>query len=515
MGDSIIGRCAFLGALCCAIAGVHFVSKKRSHPLPPGPPAGSMLLGHYGQMPWGSPVTVFREWAKKYGDVVYLRCFGQPYIVLDSAEAATELLEKQSAIFSSRPNTMVYKLMGWDPDVVFLPYGPHFRKQRKIFQTSFSPQACVEFQPMQLQNARILVHGLMENQGDSVQLLNRFTIALAIGIAYGHQILSADDEYIKVIQDSSTALSYGGMPAGTLVDYFPVLQYFPSWFPGTHYVNVAREWKWAVRKMIEWPYEVVLKNIAEGSARPCFVVNQLEAACKDVLTSDEHEDIRTAAAVIYSAGSDTTSFTLQKFFLAMLLYPEVQKKGQDEVDQVVGADRLPSFEDRDSLPFVYCIIQELLRWHPVAPLAVPHCSTEECVYKGMRIPKGSYVFPNTESMSLDDNVYTNPSEFNPSRFLPPSEGGKGEPQFEPAFGFGRRVCPGKHLALANIWAVVSTVLATLQIGKSSDETGREITPSGKFNIGFTSCPKEFCCSVVGRPNRARDLVRELVVKVSS
>ncbi|KAF4565365.1 hypothetical protein EYR36_001936 [Pleurotus pulmonarius] len=365
-------RCAFLGALCCAaIAGVHFASKKRRHPLPPGPLSNSILVGHFGQMPWGSPVTVFREWAQKYGDVVYVHCLGQPYIILDSAEAASELLEKRSAIFSSRPNTMVYKLMGWDPDVVFLPYGPQFRKQRKIFQTSFSPQACIEFEPVQLQNAHLLVHGLMENKGDLVQLLNRFTIALAIRIAYGHQILSPDDEYIKIIQDSGSALSHGGMPTGTLVDYFPVLQYFPSWFPGTHYVNVAREWKWAVRKMIEWPYEVVLKNIATGKARPCFVANQLESACKDVLTSDEHEDIRTAAAVIYSAGSDTTSFTLQKFFLVMLLYPEVQKKGHEEVDRVVGVDRLPSFEDRNSLTFVNCIIQELLRWHPVAPLGVP------------------------------------------------------------------------------------------------------------------------------------------------
>ncbi|KAF4588313.1 hypothetical protein EYR38_010280 [Pleurotus pulmonarius] len=446
-------------------------------------------------MPWGSPVTVFREWAQKYGDVVYVHCLGQPYIILDSAEAASELLEKRSAIFSSRPNTMVYKLMGWDPDVVFLPYGPQFRKQRKIFQTSFSPQACIEFEPVQLQNAHLLVHGLMENKGDLVQLLNRFTIALAIRIAYGHQILSPDDEYIKIIQDSGSALSHGGMPTGTLVDYFPVLQYFPSWFPGTHYVNVAREWKWAVRKMIEWPYEVVLKNIATGKARPCFVANQLESACKDVLTSDEHEDIRTAAAVIYSAGSDTTSFTLQKFFLVMLLYPEVQKKGHEEVDRVVGVDRLPSFEDRNSLTFVNCIIQELLR----CPL------TSSILLKTLT----------KSSMSLDDSVYTNPSEFNPSRFLPTTEGGKGEPLFEPAFGFGRRVCPGKHLALANLWAVVSTVLATLQIGKARDDAGQEITPSGDFNIGFTSYPKEFQCSISGRSNRARDLMQELETKVSS
>ena len=56
------------------------------------------------------------------------------------------------------------------------------------------------------------------------------------------------------------------------------------------------------------------------------------------------------------------------FFLAMALYPEVQKKAQAEIDTVVGPHRLPDFEDRPSLPYINAIVKESMRWHLVAPL---------------------------------------------------------------------------------------------------------------------------------------------------
>ena len=78
----------------------------------------------------------------------------------------------------------------------------------------------------------------------------------------------------------------------------------------------------------------------------------------------------------------------------MSLYPEVQKKAQEELDRVVGSDRLPTSADRDSLPYLEAWIKELERWQPVAPLAVPHATVRDDIVDGCLVPGGTTVYAN-------------------------------------------------------------------------------------------------------------------------
>jgi cytochrome P450 len=78
----------------------------------------------------------------------------------------------------------------------------------------------------------------------------------------------------------------------------------------------------------------------------------------------------------------------------MALFPDVQRKAQEEIDRVVGTHRLPSFGDRENLPYLDAIVQEVLRWHPVAPMGIPHMTTEDDIYEGYLIPKGALLLPN-------------------------------------------------------------------------------------------------------------------------
>src|SRR5271170_1253181 len=82
------------------------------------------------------------------------------------------------------------------------------------------------------------------------------------------------------------------------------------------------------------------------------------------------------------------------FFLAMTLFPEVQLKAQEEIDRIVGTKRLPNFEDRANLPYVDAIVKEVLRWHPVGPIGVPHMTTEDDIFNGYLIPKGALILVN-------------------------------------------------------------------------------------------------------------------------
>ncbi|KDQ25622.1 hypothetical protein PLEOSDRAFT_1078104 [Pleurotus ostreatus PC15] len=490
-----------------ALVGGLFVYRKRSSkkrpPLPPGPPADP-LIGHLRVMPIDNHELVFLEWSKLYGDVMHLKVLSHNIIVLNSVEAATDLLEKRSALYSDRPNMTVYVEIGWDPILVFLPYGSRFRKHRQLLHSHFGQRAISKFQPIQLQNVLILAQGLMDNTKDYQHLLGRYTTAIVMRIAYGHQIVSDDDEFVQIAHDSGYTLNNAGPPGGTAVDLFPILMNFPSWFPGTHYASFAREWRWAVKKLCNRPYEYVKQRMAEGTAEPSFLLEQLEATSGKKLTDDEVEDIKGCAGVIFVAGGETTWSSLETFFLAVLRHPEVQKKGQEEIDRVIGPDRLPTFEDFDSLPYVECVAQEILRAHEHS--GVPHRSTEDDIYKGMFIPKGSIIFANIMGMSMDESVYAEPTRFNPDRYLPKSHGGNGEPHLDAAFGFGRRICPGRHLAVASIWIAVATIFATVDINRVKDVDGNEITPELEFETGITSRPKRFQCKTSPRSEKASSLV---------
>lgn len=78
----------------------------------------------------------------------------------------------------------------------------------------------------------------------------------------------------------------------------------------------------------------------------------------------------------------------------MALFPEVQRKAQAEIDRVVGPDRLPSFQDRESLPYINAMVKEILRWHPVLPMGTAHASVKDDMYEGYSFPKGTLMVPN-------------------------------------------------------------------------------------------------------------------------
>jgi len=181
----------------------------------------------------------------------------------------------------------------------------------------------------------------------------------------------------------------------------------------------------------------------------------------------------------------------------MVLYPHVQKLAQDEINKVIGTDRLPDFNDKSELPYLEAVFRETLRWRPVAPLGIPHAATNEDVYKGYYIPKGVVIVPNIWAMAQDKDKYSDPDTFDPSRFFD-SDGQLTNDTCEFAFGFGRRVCPGRHFAQASIWIAMAHILATFTIERAKYASGEPIEPDTEWAEGVTWHPKPFPCNFVPR-----------------
>jgi len=155
------------------------------------------------------------------------------------------------------------------------------------------------------------------------------------------------------------------------------------------------------------------------------------------------------------AGSETTSTTLMWWTLAMVIFPQVQRRAQAELDAVVGRTRLPTFADAPRLPYVRAVIKEVLRWRPGLPLGVSHKATEGDWYEGMFVPKGATCVANIWQCNHDRAVFGDDAdEFKPERHLDDEGGLRPGPietnqEGHSSFGFGRRICVGK--AELNTW----------------------------------------------------------------
>ena len=183
-----------------------------------------------------------------------------------------------------------------------------------------------------------------------------------------------------------------------------------------------------------------------------------------------------------SGGSGTTASVLNWWALAMVAFPEAQRRAQAELDVVVGRDRLPTFSDAPYLPYIHAIVKETLRWRPIAPLGVPHIATREDWYEGMYIPKGTACIANIWQCNHDRTVYGDDAdEFRPERFLNERgelTSGPMNPNQEghSSYGFGRRTCVGKLLANDALFMDVARALWAVNFERVRDESGNELLP---------------------------------------
>lgn len=201
-----------------------------------------------------------------------------------------------------------------------------------------------------------------------------------------------------------------------------------------------------------------------------------------------------------------TSSAIYALFLCLAQNPDVLRMAQIEIDSVVEGLRLPTFADRPSLPYVDAICKELLRWNAVSPTGPLHRTTENDVYDGYHIPADSIIFPNLEAMLHDPKTYTDPYRFKPERFLPELSGRPAEQDPHTiTFSVGRRMCPGIHLADANLFIVCAQIIAVFDVTKVV-ENGQVVEPIYEKLHGIVSQPALFKVNISPRSEKAEQLI---------
>ncbi|PIL25355.1 cytochrome P450 [Ganoderma sinense ZZ0214-1] len=449
------------------------VQRRRKYArLPPGPTA-LPIVGNLLDFPRKHLGREFAQMARKYGDVVYLNVLGQDTVVLGSLKAARDLLEKRSANYSNRPTSVMVQLyVGYEWLFVLMDYGARWRQHRRAVRPTMAP----DYHAFYMDAARNLLRLVLQDPQELGSHI-RFTFAkIAMGTIYGIEIREPNDKYYRMIERMGDVGEEIIVPGRFPVEAFPALRYLPSWFPGGGFKRWAADAKRDISRAVDGLFETAKSGMttdSDSSRRP--MIRQILGDSASQGDEELQKICKEVAATMYVAGADTASSnaTMGAFFLAMAMYPEVQKKAQQQLDAVVGTERLPDFSDRPSLPYIAAIVKELLRWHPATPMSAPHRILADDEYKGYLIPAGTSVFVNIWDIMRDPEVYSQPEDFVPECFL--DSAGKlaihGRDPADVVFGLGRRICPGRHFADAVLFILCASVLSAFEIGPPIGEDG--------------------------------------------
>ncbi|KZT69366.1 cytochrome P450 [Daedalea quercina L-15889] len=480
-----------------------------SQSLPPGP-WPLPLLGNALQLSLDYLHYTFSEWSQLYGDVVYMSVLGREVVVLSSLAAAQDLLDKRSAIYSDRPRSiLIHELMAFSPNMPLLPYGDEWRRQRRWIQAAFLDKAKLDsYRPIQQREVVSMLSKILQAPEAFASHIRRYEGGIMLEIAYGRTITARDDSFVQHAGQAFAQLTEAGAPSASFVDLIPILRYMPTWFPATSWKRKALEVRGLIQDVMNVPYEGTKQALADGTAGPSFLTTLLEETMEQGSpTPGDERAMKGLASVLYAAGTDTSATTVVTFVLAMVVHPEVCRKAQAEIDRVIGSARLPTFADRDSLPYVECVLRETFRWNVPLPIGIPHQVTREDHYRGFRIPGKSIVIANLWHMARNPTIYAEPDRYWPERHLgmDSSTLDATDPR-KIIFGFGRRICPGRQLADSSIWLAIACMLATFDFERARDANGNEIIPVTEFMPGAVSHPREFACSLRPRTQKVVELV---------
>ncbi|KAF9023913.1 cytochrome P450 [Hymenopellis radicata] len=336
--------------------GLSSLRRRRRFALPPGP-KGLPIVGNVFDRPLSRAWLCYGGWSDTYNsDVVSMEVFGQPVIILNSAKAAVELLEKRSAIYSDKPSFhMSNGLMGWGWDFGFMRYSDRWRLHRKTFNQYFNANQVSNYRPVQIQATVRFLRRLLQRPDDFYHHARHATSSIVLLLVYGYEAQEENDWYITIVNKALRKSEIAMQPGSYLVDYMPSLGVIPSWLPFAAFKKLAESIAPEARDILNLPFETAVAR----RSRVCVVSAVWKLCWTHKVALDVTMPVTNGIHV--AAGADTTVAIILTTILAMVLNPGVQKKAQAELDTVVGRSRLPGCDDQPNLPYIEALVLESMR----------------------------------------------------------------------------------------------------------------------------------------------------------
>ncbi|KAE8100109.1 hypothetical protein FH972_018036 [Carpinus fangiana] len=398
----------------------------------------------------------------QYGPILYLKLGSRSILVLSSPSLVEECFTKNDIIFANRPRTMAGDHFTYNSTApVWAPYGHMWRNLRRILAVEI-------FSQMNLQKSSVVrqeeVHSLLRqifrasNRGPqrlelrhlfSLLMFNIMMRMVAGKPCVGEEAAASMDlgkQNLKEFKEN-----YAANLSINICDFFPLLRWVGYKGLEKSMIRLQRKRDRFLRLLIE----EIKQNKASSLNKRNLIETLLSLhESEPELCSDNV--IKSIVLMMFVAGTDTTSTTMEWAMSLLLNHPEALQKVRAEIDNQVGHGRLLNDLDLPKLPYLRCVVNEALRLYPVAPLLLPHFSSKDCTLGGFHIPGGTILLVNAWSIHRDPKVWEEPNRFKPERFE--AFDGERERFKFVTFGTGRRACPGAGMAMRTMSLALGTFI---------------------------------------------------------
>ncbi|NXQ43030.1 CP1A4 protein, partial [Catharus fuscescens] len=305
--------------------------------------------------------------------------------------------------------------------------------------------------------------------------------AMCFGKRYEHE----DQELLSLVHLGN---EFGEVAAsGNPADFIPLLRYLPSRSMEL-FKDINRRFSIFVKKIVQEHYSSFdkehIRDITDSLISHC----QEKSAEEDAHGQLSNDKIIHIVNDLFGAGFDTVSTALSWSLMYVALYPDIQRKIQEELDQTIGRERRPRLSDRGKLPYTEAFILEMFRHSSFVPFTIPHSTTKATVLNGYYIPKDTCVFINQWQVNHDEKLWKEPSAFRPERFLTPTgtEVSRTESEKVLSFGLGKRRCLGEVIGRWEIFLFLTTLLQQLHFSLRPGEHV-DITPQYGLTMKYKKC----------------------------
>nr|Q4H4C3.3 RecName: Full=Cytochrome P450 1A2; AltName: Full=CYPIA2; AltName: Full=Cholesterol 25-hydroxylase; AltName: Full=Hydroperoxy icosatetraenoate dehydratase [Macaca fuscata fuscata]BAE16271.1 cytochrome P450 1A2 [Macaca fuscata] len=439
----------------------------------PPEPWGWPLLGHVLTL-GKNPHLALSRMSQLYGDVLQIRIGSTPVLVLSGLDTIRQALVRQGDDFKGRPDLYSFTFITDGQSMSFSPdSGPVWAARRRLAQNALntfsiasdpaSSSSCYLEEHVS-KEAEALISRLQELMAGPGHFdpYNQVVVSVAnvIGaMCFGQHFPESSDEMLSLVKNSHEFVESAS--SGNPVDFFPILRYLPN--PALQRFKAFNQrFRRFLQKTVQEHYQDFDKNSVQDITGALFKHSKKGPRASGNLIPQEK--IVNLVNDIFGAEFDTIATAISWSLMYLVTKPEIQRKIQKELDAVIGRGRRPRLSDRPQLPYLEAFILETFRHSSFVPFTIPHSTTRDTTLNGFYIPRECCVFINQWQVNHDPQLWGDPSEFRPERFLTAEGTTINKPLSEKImlFGLGKRRCIGEVLGKWEVFLFLAILLQQLE-----------------------------------------------------
>nr|XP_001502950.2 cytochrome P450 2D14 isoform X2 [Equus caballus] len=460
---------------------------------PPGPmPLPG--LGNLLQVDFQDPLRSFTWLRRRFGDVFSLQLAWTPVVVLDGLAAMREALVHRGEDTSDRPRFPVYEHLGFRPHakgVIFARYGREWQEQRRFSVSTLRNfgMGKKSLEQWVTQEASCLCAAFADEAGRPFSpnaLLNKAVTNVIASLTFGRRFEYNDPRFLKILDLTEDILKEDSGFVSQVLNAIPMFLHIPGLvakvFPGQRAFMAQLDELVAEHRVNRDPTQPP-RDLTDAFQ------DEVQKAKGNPESSFNDDNLRLVVADLFSAGMVTTSTTLAWALLLMILHPDVQRRVQQEIDEVIGQAQRPEMGDQARMPFTMAVVHEVQRFGDISPLGLPHMTSRDIEVQGFLIPKGTTLITNLSSVLKDETIWKKPFRFHPEHFLDAQGRFVKQEAFMP-FSAGRRSCLGEPLARMELFLFFTCLLQRFSFSVPAGQP--RPSDHGVFCSVVTPSPYQLC-----------------------